>query len=392
MSICTARNAVFGLILAVSGSAMAQQELILVVDSGKDRICALDPSNGTTSNLNFVPDDDRMSSPIEVVATPWGTLLVSDSGSVARSSTTQEVVYVDDAILEYGFNGQFIRKVVGGLDVTGGVIKGVGEGFSGLCVVGSTIYFAYSDSTGGIDPPPMPGNQNAIWRIEADGTGLQTVCTAVTNPSLGVVRDIVEFDGDFLVTDSDGDDIELVQVNGCSTGAASWHSSNGTNGINFPRQIMLLPNGVGEIFPAARVAVGGFSAPAGIYVYDGAGNELFPYTVPGPRGLGQLDSGEWIYTGGTQIRAMNPATGVDRQVLNLSGSSFFYVTRVTVPSPCPADLDSSGTVDAGDIGSLLILFGDCPGGLPACAGDLDSSGAVDAGDIGSMLILFGACS
>ena len=374
-------------LLLIGHAASAQSELILIVDSGKDRICAFSPSNGSTVNLNFVPDDDRMTSPIEVVATPWGTLLVSDSGNVARNSTTQEIVYVDDAILEYGFNGQFIRKLVGGLDVTGGVIKGVGEGFSGLCVVGSTIYFAYSDAAGGVDPPPMPGNQNAIWRIDADGTGLQQVCTAITNPSLGVVRDIVEFNGDFLVTDSEGDDVELVQVNGCSTGDAPWHNSNGSNGINFPRQIMLLPDGVGEILPQARVAVGGFSAPAGIYVYDEFGNELFPYTVPGPRGVGQLDSGEWIYTGGTQIRALNPVTGVDRQVLNASGSSFFYVTRVIVAPPCPGDLDGSGSVDAGDIGTLLLLFG-AGAGSP---GDLDASGSVDAGDIGSLLLMFGAC-
>ena len=386
MPLGTPRIAVFGLVLALSGLAAAQSEVLLVVDSGKDRICALNPADGSTVNLDFIPKDGRMTSAIEAVGTPWGTILVSDSGSVARNSTTQEVVYVDDAILEYGLDGQFIRKVVGGLDVTGGVIKGVGEGFSGLCVVGPTIYFSYFDSGGGVDPPPMPGNQNAIWRINADGTGLQQVCSASTNPSLGVVRDIVEFDGDFLVTDSDGDDIEQVQVTGCVTAATPWHDSNGANGINFPRQIMLLPNGVGELFPDARVAVGGFSAPAGIYVYDGAGNQLFPYTVLGPRGIGQLGSGEWIYSSGTQIRAMNPVSGVDRQVMNVSGSSFYYINRVSLTAPCPADLDGSGAVDAGDIGSLLILFGSS-----GPAGDLDGSGTVDAGDIGSMLLAFGDC-
>lgn len=54
---------------------------------------------------------------------------------------------------------------------------------------------------------------------------------------------------------------------------------------------------------------------------------------------------------------------------------------------CPGDLDGSGFVDAGDIGSLLILFGSSD---PTA--DLDGSGFVDAGDIGSLLILFGPCS
>jgi hypothetical protein len=57
-----------------------------------------------------------------------------------------------------------------------------------------------------------------------------------------------------------------------------------------------------------------------------------------------------------------------------------------LPSDCPGDLDGSGLVDAGDIGSLLVLFGETGG-----PGDLDGSGLVDAGDIGSLLVLFGEC-
>jgi hypothetical protein len=62
-----------------------------------------------------------------------------------------------------------------------------------------------------------------------------------------------------------------------------------------------------------------------------------------------------------------------------------------VAAACPGDIDDSTIVDAGDIGSLLILFGDCAGGTPGCAGDLDGSGTVDAGDIGSLLLMFGDC-
>ena len=55
-------------------------------------------------------------------------------------------------------------------------------------------------------------------------------------------------------------------------------------------------------------------------------------------------------------------------------------------SCCPGDIDGSGTVDAADIGSLLILFGASGG-----PGDIDGSGTVDAADIGSLLLLFGNC-
>ena len=67
------------------------------------------------------------------------------------------------------------------------------------------------------------------------------------------------------------------------------------------------------------------------------------------------------------------------------------ISGCSVVNNCPGDLDGSLAVDAGDIGSLLILFGDCPNATPGCLGDLDNSGSVDAGDIGSLLILFGDC-
>ncbi|NBX24824.1 MAG: VCBS repeat-containing protein [Planctomycetes bacterium] len=70
----------------------------------------------------------------------------------------------------------------------------------------------------------------------------------------------------------------------------------------------------------------------------------------------------------------------------LTGSVELIPTDFSAP-PIPGDLDGSGSVDAGDIGSLLILFGPCTPGEP-CPGDLDASGEVDAGDIGSLLILF----
>ena len=60
-------------------------------------------------------------------------------------------------------------------------------------------------------------------------------------------------------------------------------------------------------------------------------------------------------------------------------------------TPCTADLDNSGAVDAGDIGRLLVRFGDCSG-AGGCEGDLDASGSVDAADIGMVLLSFGTCA
>ncbi|MFM1831513.1 MAG: hypothetical protein RLZZ558_1853 [Planctomycetota bacterium] len=54
---------------------------------------------------------------------------------------------------------------------------------------------------------------------------------------------------------------------------------------------------------------------------------------------------------------------------------------------CPADLDGNGTVDAADIGAILLSFGSCDG----CPADLDENGTVDAADIGLVLIGYGDC-
>jgi murein tripeptide amidase MpaA len=58
-------------------------------------------------------------------------------------------------------------------------------------------------------------------------------------------------------------------------------------------------------------------------------------------------------------------------------------TSATAACGIPGDLDDSGTVDAGDIGVLLLRFE-----TSDAAADLDGSGTVDAGDIAIMLLLF----
>jgi hypothetical protein len=374
-----------------AGGPAAADALILIPDSLRDRVSAFSAADGAIVDLNFIPDDGRLVFPMQAVGTPWGTILVIDAGNVVNVTDTGEVRLDDDAILEYGFDGQYIRTLVTGLQVTGGQVKGIGESFQGICVAGSTVYFTYSDSLcSGCSPAPMPGDQNAVWRIDADGTGLQVVCDAQSNPSLGVLRGITPIGLEpetFLLADSGGDDIEQL---GADCAGSTWHDSNGANGINFPQQVIVLPSGTPTPFPDAAVVAAGFSSPAGLYVYDSSGLEIFPYSVPtSPRGVYPLDNGDWIYTGGTLVRAINPSSGEDRLIVNVlsPSGSMRWISRVEFAAPCPGDLDGSGTVDAGDIGTMLLLFG-AGAGSP---GDLDASGSVDAGDIGSLLLLFGAC-
>lgn len=69
---------------------------------------------------------------------------------------------------------------------------------------------------------------------------------------------------------------------------------------------------------------------------------------------------------------------------------------MAITNSCPADLDGSEIADAGDIGSLLLLWGPCApewfgNGVSSCYGDLDQNGDVDSGDLGVLLTSYGWC-
>ena len=66
--------------------------------------------------------------------------------------------------------------------------------------------------------------------------------------------------------------------------------------------------------------------------------------------------------------------------LSLAGSSSF--------ADCAADLNQSGSVDAADLGLLVVDWGDCG---KSCIADLDGDGAVDSADLGLMISAWGSC-
>lgn len=55
------------------------------------------------------------------------------------------------------------------------------------------------------------------------------------------------------------------------------------------------------------------------------------------------------------------------------------------PSPCAGDIDGSGVVDGGDLGTMLASWGG------AGSGDLDGNGVTDGADLGALLAAWGPC-
>ncbi len=61
--------------------------------------------------------------------------------------------------------------------------------------------------------------------------------------------------------------------------------------------------------------------------------------------------------------------------------------EMSVPERCPGDLDDSGLVDSGDLGSMLSSWGPCIG----CPADLNGNEVVDGDDLGLFISLWGPC-
>ena len=56
---------------------------------------------------------------------------------------------------------------------------------------------------------------------------------------------------------------------------------------------------------------------------------------------------------------------------------------------CPADFDKDGEVDGGDLGVLLLAWGQCR--VLPCTADLTFDGQVDGQDLGELLLNWGEC-
>jgi hypothetical protein len=327
------------------GTAALAQDLLLIPDSGNDRIWALSALDGSVVDAIYVPADDVMSQPIQIAVSPSGTLLITDE--------------LDKAVYEYSATTGYIRTLASTAE---GVL-----GAYGLCIRDGFVYFTSGASATGV-----------IYKVALAG-GPVTVFSDWTG--VGQPRGIIPYGSGFLVGNSTDDDLELVLSNG-TVQTVPFHDSDGFIGIDFPQQIWPLGGG--------NVLVAGFSDPYGLYFYDSQGLQYGAYlgteVFLSPRGCAQLDNGDYMYTGGTRIDRIAAKNGANTNIVNQLGTSFRWITRFTPPPPCPADLDGNGTVNGSDLAVLLGAWG----GASAVA-DLNADGVVNASDLAVMLGSWGPC-
>lgn len=291
--------AFIGATLVAVSSAMGGGGVLLIPDSGADKIWAFDPFDGSLINENFVPNHSSLAQPINAIDSGRGTILVSDE--------------TNDSILEFGADGSFIgtfASAAAGIDGPFGLTRRNGQVY-----VASTI-------------------NSRIVRIDDDGSNAITWASVNNTP-----RDIVFRDNDALVSESGFDDILRYDLSGGSLGV--FHNSDGASGIDFPQQLQLEPSG--------NVLAAGFTAPLGIYTYDSSGAQIAAFTnlITSPRGVFRLGNGDILYAGGTRVMKYDPDSLTETTVVNRTGASFRFIEFSEIPAPSGAGLIVAAALLAG---------------------------------------------
>ncbi len=280
------------LCFSLNATELLAQNLLLIPDSTEDRVSAFDPFDGSLVNLDFIPNNGLMSTPINAIASGRGTIFVSDQ--------------IADAVFEYNFDGSFVGTV---LDNSNGL-----DNVRGIAMFGNELYVTVASGS-------LAGT---VQRYDLMG-GQATFASGV-DPF-----DIYFRANDALVSNIADENIESYAFDGTYNGP--FHDSDGVNGIDFPEQIHEALNG--------DVLVAGFSPPAGVYRYDSMGNQINYFDVGGARGVYELGNGNLLFTTGSGVFSLDQATGATVQIA--TGSYRFIENVSTIPEPgCAAILIIAG--------------------------------------------------
>jgi hypothetical protein len=342
------------LLVALPGSGTP---VLLCPDSLRETVWAFDATTGAIVSENVVVDTQYLDQPIQVVASPSGTMIVTDETAAT--------------VREFSARGVFIRELCG-------PAQGLTRTY-GCCVKNGKIYVTEPFVTTLSEP-------GRIWRMNLDGSDFELF---LQDPLMRNPRGILPVPGGFMVADSGeasigGEDLEFVSDAGVVQ-SPPFFDSEGVSYFDFPQQIAPAIGG--------GFWVAGFTAPSGLWLVsvNGTIDNYYP-TFTSARGVWPLGNGQLLYTGGTRVQMINPNGGDEVEIVNNPGgpgnppvSSFRFLTPFTLPPACPADLDGDGLVDGADLGGLLSGWG-APG-----AADIDGSGAVDGSDLGIMLSAWGPC-
>jgi len=241
--------------------------LLLIPDSGDDRVMAFYPDNGNLYDANFIPaDPTNLSTPIAAALHPNGhSILVSDQ--------------IEDGLIEYDLNGNF----VGWFAPAGGPNTAILDNVRGWCVKadGNILVTAASGT-----------NADAVAEFDKDGSYVGNFIppnSSIMDSPFGVMYRIHQ--NDYLVSASTSNAVHRYDASGSYLGDL-------VPSISFPEQVAETPSG--------NLLVAGFSTPSGCYEYTSTGTYVGYYdVVSGLRGVCELGNGNILVTNGTGVYEIN---------------------------------------------------------------------------------------
>jgi len=299
-------------------SPIASAQFILAVDSTTDDVMLLSAVDGSLINPTYIDLTlAGASTPIEAIVV-GNEIWVSDQ--------------IADKLMRFSLDGTtYLGDVIGGMD-----------NIRGMELVDNEVWVSNSGTSGGAP-------NDAIVRFSTAGVNLGFF--AANDPF-----DVVNFQGDVLIANILGEDIDRHDLAGTFLGA--FHLSDGVTGIDFPEQISVRANG--NVFAA------GFSAPIGIYEYDSTGLQINYWAVGnGNRGVVELQNGNILFSDGTGFRVLDPVAVTSTLVMAASGrfltkfaganSAFTtYCFGDGTGTPCPCANDSLPGANEGCLSSLAV--------------------------------------
>jgi len=270
--------------LLAPGSAMAQQQFVLGLDSLADAGHLFDPNTGTVVQQNFID----IGSLDTTASTPKAALQVGNQIWVSDQ--------IRDTIYRFDQKGQLVGQINSGLD-----------NIKGMELVNDKVWVTNAGTNNG-----APGN--AIVMIDAQ-TGSITNSVATS----GSLFDVLRIGNLVMGSNITTEDLEWYNLDG--TFNSIFHSSDGVSDIDFPQQIFGEDDG--------GVLVSGFSPPSGVYSFesDGTSNGIVAANNLGPRGIYRLGNDNFLWTNGDGF-FLGPTNNFNQ----LAGSGQF-LTLITVPEP-----------------------------------------------------------
>jgi len=264
--------------------------LLMIPESGDDRVLAFDPQTGDLINEYYILDDasDFFSTPIQLIQSPDKTkLYVSDQ--------------LKDYVVEFDNDGNYIKV----LAPAGGANPSILDNVRGICMKAGTDHILVTD-----------GNHDAV--IEFDGAG--NLVGNFTSPGLVDPFDVLYWPAtdQYLVCDISGsgtsDAVKVFDNSGT-------YVSDLIPNISFPEQVAIAPGG--------NILVATFSSPSGVYEYTPTGTFVGYYDVVGScRGVYELPNGNMLVTSGDGVYEVSKTNTVVSVKYQVSGASFRFISYV----------------------------------------------------------------